>query len=113
MKKAYATLWGRGYRKFDETASRECYDYTCRKNGKLYYVEVKGTQTNGNSVILTRNEVDNALYYPDSSIFVLVSAVRVKDKPQISVGGGQVTVREKWMPRKQDLKPIQYMWKVH
>jgi hypothetical protein len=45
MERAKSELKIRGYRDFKNTSKLKSYDYTCRKEGVLYYVEVKGTQT--------------------------------------------------------------------
>src|SRR5207253_2449923 len=60
MKKAEEELSNLGFRSFDNTSDKKCYDYTCKRNGTLYYVEVKGTQGAGTSVILTKNEVEHS-----------------------------------------------------
>jgi len=57
MAKAEESLRRRGFTDFTDTSKRKCYDYTCGRGGILYYVEVKGTQGSGESVILTKNEV--------------------------------------------------------
>jgi hypothetical protein len=56
MDRAQEKLSGLGFSKFKDTSKRHCYDYTCNRGGTLYYVEVKGTQGSGTSVILTKNE---------------------------------------------------------
>ena len=61
MKVAYEHYSDNGYEIEDCSGLRNLgYDYRCKKGNELIEVEVKGTTTHGNSVILTRNEVDNA-----------------------------------------------------
>lgn len=74
MEKAQKSLKALGYKDFVDTARYECFDYTCQKNGGLHYVEVKGTQTKGESLILTRNEVEHVNAHPGKSILVLLYA---------------------------------------
>jgi len=112
MEIAKSELETRGYGDFDDTSKRECYDYTCRKNGKQFFVEVKGTQTRGVAVILTRNEVAHADEHPDNSIMVIVHDLRVKDGDHPMTEGGKVDVRERWRLKREDLTPLQYLWKV-
>ncbi len=112
MGRARKALEARGYDGFEETASYECYDYMCRKDGRLRYVEVKGTQTNGASVILTHNEIEHCNAHPDDSIFVLVHSIRVTNTGRLKLRNGTLLIREPWVLITQDLKPIQYWWAV-
>jgi hypothetical protein len=112
MIKARAYLAGKGYSKFKNTAKYECYDYTCDKNGVTHFVEVKGTQTLGTSIILTRNEVKHIAAYPTVSILVLVHSISVKGTKKISVRGGDILVRESWELNPRDLIPMHYIWAV-
>ena len=77
MKKAEEELSNLGFRSFDNTSDKKCYDYTCKRNGTLYYVEVKGTQGAGTSVILTKNEVEHSTQHAQISIAVIVHGVKV------------------------------------
>jgi hypothetical protein len=112
MVRARKALEARGYDRFEETASYECYDYTCHKKGRLRYVEVKGTQTVGVSVILTHNEIEHCNAYPEDSIFVLVHSIKVTNTGRLKLRNGTLLIREPWVLDTQDLKPIQYYWAV-
>jgi hypothetical protein len=112
MKKAETKLRRRGYRDFDNTANRESYDYTCKKDGKSFFVEVKGTQTAGNAVILTKNEVAHAQKHSDRSIIVIVHTVEVHDGNPPLVSKGQVDVYESWRLSSNDLTALHYLWTV-
>jgi hypothetical protein len=111
MTEAKRELLDLGFNDFVRTAESECYDYTCRRSGTLYYVEVKGTQELGKSVILTRNEVEHAKKYPDSSIFVLVHSIRVRPNgTSFDVSEGTVRVCIPWLLDSEELKPICFSW---
>jgi hypothetical protein len=112
MTKARVYLTGKGYSKFKNTAKYECYDYTCEKKGATHFVEVKGTQTPGKSIILTGNEVKHITAYPSTSILVLVHSISVKGTKQPRVRGGDVLIRESWKLNPHDLMPMHYMWEV-
>lgn len=89
-----------------------CYDYSCERNVRTYFVEVKGTQTDGSLVILTRNEVEHANKHSDQSIFVLVRSIQIKKKSKkIVASGGKILVLHPWRVREKDLKVIQYTWR--
>jgi hypothetical protein len=112
MEKAKRRLKRLGYGAFEDTSKRESYDYTCHKNGKRYFVEVKGTQLSGNAVILTKNEVAHAQAYPNSSILVVVHSVDVHNGPSLKVSQGGVRVHEQWRVCDADLTALQYQWRT-
>jgi hypothetical protein len=112
MTKARKYLAGKGYSEFKNTAKYECYDYTCEKNDAIHFVEVKGTQTPGTSIILTRNEVKHITTDPSASVLVLVHSINVKGTNPIRVSGGNIIVRESWKLNERELVPMHYMWKV-
>lgn len=65
------------------------YDFIFKKNDKIIYCEVKGTQNSDTKVILTKNEVISAENnYPNSALYV-VSGIyldRSKKPPKASLG---------------------------
>jgi hypothetical protein len=67
MRQARKELERRGYANFTNTALYKCYDYTCMKMGTLFYVEVKGTQTQGLSVQLRFSGSSQQIFLPKSS----------------------------------------------
>jgi hypothetical protein len=112
MSKAKSVLVSMGYEKFENTAKFKPYDYTCERGGKHFFVEVKGTQTAGKTLILTRGEVEHIRSHADECILVLVRSVSVSGKGTIRVSGGTAEVKESWSLRSEDLSPIQYAWTV-
>jgi hypothetical protein len=112
MSKAKFALVAMGYKGFTRTAESKPYDYTCERDGKGFFVEVKGTQTPGKTLILTRGEVRHVTSHTKQSILVLVHSVNVSGKQTIRVSGGIAEVKESWRLRGKDLSPIQYAWTV-
>jgi hypothetical protein len=112
MSRAHSVLVAKGYKNLKNTAKLKPYDYTCERNGKGFFVEVKGTQTPGKTLILTRGEVKHISSHTEQSVLVLVHSVRVSGKRTIRVSGGTAEVRESWRLRREDLSPIQYAWTV-
>jgi hypothetical protein len=113
MEMAKKCLEKRGYDEFRDTSRHECYDYTCQLRNRLYYVEVKGTQTHGDSVILTHNEVKHRRAHAARSIFVIVHSIVVeKSKKGLCATGGTDLVYKPWKIRDDDLKPTIYRWRV-
>ncbi len=109
MKEALKALEKRGYRQFVDTSASKSYDYTCRKLGETFFVEVKGTQTLGRSVILTKNEVKHVETNPGKCILVVVHSVKMAGKKVSQAGTADVT--EEWQLTDGVLNAIQYLWK--
>jgi hypothetical protein len=109
MKKAHKALEKRGYGQFVDTSVSNAYDYTCRKSGKAFFVEVKGTQTSGKSVILTKNEVEHIKANPGTCILVVVHSVKMAGKKVSKAGTADIT--EKWQLTDGKLTATQYIWK--
>jgi hypothetical protein len=112
MSKARSTLVARGYKNVLDTSKSKPYDYTCDRERKNFFVEVKGTQTPGRTLILTRGEVKHITSHADQSILVLVHSVKVSANGTAQVSGGTTEVRESWTLRSADLCPVQYSWTV-
>jgi hypothetical protein len=110
MKRARSELSAKGYKNIQNTAKFKPYDYTCEMKQKLFFVEVKGTQTTGKSIILTKGEVNHVTKNPDSCVLILVHSVRVSGTKHVRVRAGTLELREAWRLRLEDLDPIQYMW---
>ena len=68
MDKAHSILVGTGYKNLKDTAKFKPYDYTGERDGKDFFVEVKGTQTPGKTLILTSGEVEHIGSHADQCI---------------------------------------------
>jgi Domain of unknown function (DUF3883) len=112
MDEAKSVLIAKGYKNLKNTANFRPYDYICEREGKNFFVEVKGTQTTGKTLILTRGEVEHIGSHADQCILVLVRSVSVSGKKTIRVSGGTAEVKESWSLCSEDLRPIQYKWTV-
>ena len=111
MGRAQAELGTLGFSNFKNTASRACYDYTCEGAGNLYYVEVKGTQGLGNSIILTKNELEHWQQHQQDSIAVIVHSIKLdSDGESFSPSGGTSRVCLPWILER--VEAIQYKWTV-
>lgn len=113
MAKDKVELEARNYINIEDKSSTESFDFTCRKDGTTYYVEVKGTQGEGESVILTAGEVRHAQKFPECSIIIIVSHIQIDTN-----GKASLTTRHRvrflcpWNPQKVDLTVLQYRWDV-
>lgn len=87
------------------------WDFKCVKDGRTVFVEVKGTQGNGEAVILTAGEVQFAQRNPNDVELYVVRHINVEQGDALSVNGGEIVRRYPWIPAEHDLNPIQYRCK--
>jgi hypothetical protein len=87
------------------------FDLCCRKGGSVVFVEVKGTQTTGEEILLTPNEVTFATRHPDQMALFVVHDVIVsrKDGKPIASGGGD-RVRNPWSLDTTRLTPLGFSY---
>lgn len=100
-----------------DTGASHPYDLELCPDGLTIRVEVKGTTGLGDTVILTRGEVDNANNQKTGDYrvdFVLVTNIAVtKEFGAYQADGGNVSVWEKgWMPGEHNMEPTQYRYSV-
>lgn len=114
MREAKAYYEKRGYT-VEDTSKDKPYDLRCErhKDRETIFVEVKGTITNGKSVILTRNEVDHAQDKKHLCALFIVCNVEVSTNENSTYAhGGKVRVIFPWMPTATDLSVISYSYRV-
>jgi hypothetical protein len=90
------------------------YDLCCTLGGKVIHVEVKGTQTAGASVVLTKNEVRHQReHHPNNALFVLYN-VQVSTDPENPVAsGGDARVLMPWnIAEDGKLTPMTYDYEL-
>ena len=112
MEKATTRFERDGYTVRD-VSNRESYDLSCTRGDEVLHVEVKGTQTAGDKILLTRGEVRLARKKsPHTALFVAHSVAVVEDggKPRVS-GGGSRIIRP-WNPTSAMLKPLVYSCEI-
>jgi predicted RNA-binding protein with PUA-like domain len=98
-----------------EDVSTYCsYDLHCEQDDRVLCVEVKGTTSTGERVLLTRNEVAQArAEYPNTALFVFADVAVVKEADgRPSARSGRAVVLEPWMPRDEDLEAIAFEYRV-
>lgn len=91
----------------EDTSAFRPYDLSCRRGGEAIRVEVKGTETDGERIRLTRNEVRNAREHR-TELFV-VRQIQVRTEPASPIPyGGVAAVWSPWRIDDGDLLPAQY-----
>ncbi|MFB7249644.1 MrcB family domain-containing protein [Microbacterium sp. NPDC056234] len=94
-----------------DVGATESYDLDCRRGDERLWVEVKGTTSLGEAVILTKNEV--ALHrekYPANALVVVseIELDRSADSPVAS--GGRLAVVSPWQIEDDALQPLAYTY---
>jgi hypothetical protein len=89
------------------------YDLECRKDGEVWYVEVKGTQTEGGEIILTHGEVKFAKGHKDHmSLFVLHSIWVPRKGDGLTLSGGKPQLLMPWDVDLTRLTPLSYKYEL-
>lgn len=94
---------------------REPYDFLCTAPGRLpLHVEVKGTRTAGEVVLLTRGEVDHArAHYPNVALLIVTGIQLTRDAEGGPIAsGGELQVYQPWQPEDDALSPLAFQYTV-
>jgi hypothetical protein len=85
------------------------YDLGCTKKNEKLFVEVKGTQTNGESIILTSGEVEFARRQKGQMALFVLHSIKVSADGEV-LSNGEKTVILPWDVDEGRLKPISYWY---
>jgi hypothetical protein len=99
-----------GYVVEDRSKGRP-YDLRCTGKKGLLYVEVKGTQTNGEEVFLTSGEVQFARCHKGQMALFLVRSIKVSEDGKILTNGQEDLILP-WDVDQGFLKPVSYKYEV-
>jgi hypothetical protein len=95
----------------DNKSSNSPYDLLCRKFDGQIYVEVKGTTTHGDRVILTAGEVRFAQSHKEQMVlFIMHSVVLEKRNNDVLVSGGHQRIIQPWDIEQGTLVATQYVY---
>jgi Domain of unknown function (DUF3883) len=98
----YSRVW----QEVSDVSSTEPFDLLCVGGGRQLRVEVKGTASSGDCVLLTRNEVRHARTYRGQVALFLVSHVEIDSSG--AARGGRIVQFEPWDIDLNRLEPIAY-----
>jgi hypothetical protein len=87
------------------------YDLRCTKKDEKLYVEVKGTQTNGESIILTSGEVEFARRQKGQMALFVLHSIKVSPDGAV-LSNEEKTVILPWDVDQGCLKPISYWYEA-
>jgi Domain of unknown function (DUF3883) len=97
----------------EDVSADHSYDLECRRAQSVLYVEVKGSTSTGEVVIVTRNEVRHARsHHPDTELFI-VSRIAVSHPETEPLASGGVEHRHPgWMADDSRLEAIGFEYTV-
>jgi hypothetical protein len=99
-----------GYEVEDVSANRS-YDFVIKKDGQTRAVEVKGTQTSGDTIILTKNEVDLSRAQGSNMVLFIVHSI-IMNKKTVKKGSGVVSIIDPWQVSNDRLMPISFTYRL-
>jgi hypothetical protein len=99
----------RGYVVEDHSQNHP-YDLRCTKGSNVLHVEVKGTQTHGEGVFLTRGEVEFANQHKGHMVLFLLHSIALSSDGNPTTG--QIRVVEPWDVDHGVLTPMSYQYKL-
>jgi Domain of unknown function (DUF3883) len=108
MKRAIQHFQNQNFDTEDVSKSRP-YDLKCTRRHKELHVEVKGTTTIGNAIILTSNEVKHALNGRNECVLFLLHSIQLNKK---KATGGEKVIIDPWKLKQASLKPLSFMCRL-
>jgi len=112
MELAKIELESRGFSDIQNTSKGKPFDYQCKSSGMDFYVEVKGTVSPGEMVILTRGEVEIHNEKFPNNMLIIVHGIQITGENNDQAFGGIVKVLSPWEIHKDALTVIAYNYKV-
>lgn len=108
MQKAKEWLQKHGFEQLEDRSSHKSYDYSAHKNGKEYFVEVKGLTGAPTSINMGYKEVKLHQKNKGKTILLVVHGIKVTTQPKIKASGGRVRAFEPWDISKCELQATEY-----
>jgi len=112
MEVAMKQLEKRGFTNIKDVGKNHSYDIAAKLNGVDFYIEVKGTISLGEKVVLTKNEVLlHRQEYPNNAL-VVVSQIELDRSEPPSAAGGKVLFISPWKIEDSDLEALGYDYRI-
>ncbi|MFC8930532.1 protein NO VEIN domain-containing protein [Rhodococcus sp. NPDC057135] len=95
--------------KITDTRIGNPFDATAEKDGKILFLEAKGTQTLGAAVLVTQREVEHARVHADSTIMGIWSGIEFNDDGDVDQTSGKFRIIP-FNPESGELTPVTLKW---
>jgi hypothetical protein len=96
----------------EDTGATKPYDLVVTRGGELVYVEVKGTTSLGEQIVLTRDEVKHHNENPNNALVVVHSILLDRTQQTPVAYGGTRVVTQPWKIDESGLTVISYRYKI-
>jgi hypothetical protein len=112
MKLARQALRDEGWKVIRDMSANNSFDFLCERPSRKLYVEVKGTTSNGQQVVLTRNEVELHRSKAPNNALIIVKGIKLSGKGRATATGGSVHKFQPWLISKNALTVIGYTYET-
>ena len=109
---AITQLKKKGFTNIKDVGKNHSYDIAAKLNGIDYYIEVKGTISLGEKVVLTKNEVLLHKQEHPNNALIVVSEINLDRSESPSVKGGKVLFISPWKINESDLEALGYDYRI-
>ncbi|MBA8737545.1 MrcB family domain-containing protein [Chromobacterium violaceum] len=110
METVRTALPGHGFTDIHDTSAKKSYDFSARKDGNDWFIEVKGTTSaRADSFLLTANELTLHKQHQGRTVLAIVYDIdldRSAETPEAN--GGQLSLSIPWDPEQWDFTPTGY-----
>ena len=109
---AIKQLKKKGFTNIKDVGKNHSYDIAAKLNGTDFYIEVKGTISLGEKVVLTKNEVLLHQQEHPNNVLIVVSQINLERSEPPSVKGGEVLFISPWKIDESDLEALGYEYRI-
>jgi hypothetical protein len=110
---AVSHLKSLGWEKVSDVGATKSYDLECRKGSERLIVEVKGTTSTGDQIVVTRNEVAiHKSLYPANALIQVIGVHLEKSPDGPVASGGHLVMRQPWLLEDERLLPVSYTYRL-
>ena len=102
----------KGFTNIKDVGKTHSYDIAAKLDGIDFYIEVKGTISLGEKVVLTKNEVLLHRQEHPHNVLIVVSQINLDRSEPPSATGGRVLFISPWKIDDSDLEALGYDYKV-
>jgi hypothetical protein len=109
---AMRLLEEKGFTNIKDVGKNRSYDIAAKLDGKDFYIEVKGTISLGEKVVLTKNEVLLHQQEHPNNALIVVSQIDLDRSEPPSAKGGKVLFISPWEIKNSDLEALGYDYRI-
>jgi hypothetical protein len=96
----------------EDTSAAKPYDFYCLSEQGELYIEVKGTTSAGETIVLTRNEVEHHRKVWPNNGLALVSRIKLSGEDGLTASGGTLEMIQPWRIEEANLQVVSYLYRL-